>query len=142
VVQLGWKPSTSPPVLNLHFYTLSPCRLVDTRNAAGPYGGPALPPGGERIFTAIGHCGIPATAKAISINATVVTAPSPGNLAFYPGDLSAPNASNINFTNGQTRANNAVVKLAGSGSGSFAVRQATSPAGSTHVLVDVNGYFQ
>jgi hypothetical protein len=143
VVQLGWKPATSPPVVDLHFYTLTPCRLVDTRGTAGvPYGGPAIPPSQERIFTAIGHCGIPATAKAISINAAVVVAPGPGNLTFYPGDLSAPASSNINFTGGQTRANSAVVKLAGSGSGTFAIRQFTSPAGSTQVIVDVNGYFQ
>jgi hypothetical protein len=143
VVQLGWKPATSPPVLNLHFYTLSPCRLVDTRGTAGvPYGGPAVPPGGERIFQAINHCGIPPTAKAISINAAVVVAPGPGNLTFYPGDLSSPAASNLNFTAGQTRANSVVVKLAGSGSGTFAVHQFTLPAGNTHVIVDVNGYFQ
>jgi hypothetical protein len=142
VVQLGWKPSTSPPVLNLRFYSLTPCRLVDTRNAAGPYGGPGIPPSGERIFTAINRCGIPTTAKAISVNAAVVLAPGPGNLTFYPGDLSAPTASNINFTAGQTRANNAVVKLAGSGSGTFAIRQFTNPPGNTHVIVDVNGYFQ
>ncbi len=140
VVQLGWKPAVSPPVLNLRFYTVSPCRLLDTRNAAGPYGGPAIPPSSERIFQATGQCNIPSTAKAISINAAVVVAPGPGNLTFFPGDLSAPTASNINFTVGQTRANSAVVKL--SGSGAFAVRQFTSPAGSTHVIVDVNGYFQ
>ena len=49
VVQLGWKPATSPPVLNLRFYTVTPCRLVDTRDAAGPYGGPAIPPSGARV---------------------------------------------------------------------------------------------
>jgi hypothetical protein len=129
-------------VLNLRFYTLSPCRLLDTRNTAGPYGGPAIGPSQERIFKATGRCGIPDTAKAISINAAVVLAPGPGNLTFFPGDLSAPNASNINFTGGQTRANNAVVKLAGSGSGTFAVRQFTNPAGNTQVIVDVNGYFE
>ena len=142
VVQLGWKPSTSPPVLNLRFFTLTPCRLLDTRNAAGPYGGPAIAPSQERVFKATGRCGIPDTAKAVSINAAVVLAPGPGNLTFYPGDLSAPTASNINFTAGQTRANSAVVKLAGSGSGTFAVRQFTNPAGNTHVIVDVNGYFE
>ena len=143
VIQLGWKPSTSPPVVDLSFYTLTPCRLVDTRGAAGvPYGGPSLAPGGERIFTAIGRCGIPATAKALSINAAVVVAGAPGNVAFYPGDVSAPNVSNLNFGPGQTRANNAVVKLAGSGSGTFAVRQFTSPAANVNVIVDVNGYFQ
>jgi hypothetical protein len=142
VIQLGWKPATSPPVLNLRFYTVTPCRLVDTRNAPGPFGGPAIAPSRERIFQATGQCGIPATAKAISINAAVVVAPGPGNFTFYPGDLSAPAASNLNFTGGQTRANSAVVKLAGSGSGTFAVRQFTSPAGNTHLVVDVNGYFQ
>jgi hypothetical protein len=141
VVKLGWKPSTSPPVLNLNFHTLTPCRLVDTRGTAGvPYGGPAVPPGGERIFGAIGHCGIPPGAKALSINAAVVVAGASGNLSFYPGDLGPPNASNLNFTPGQTRANNAVVKL--SSSGAFAVSQFTIPAASVNVIVDVNGYFQ
>jgi hypothetical protein len=142
VVQLGWKPAPAPPVQNVRFYSLTPCRLVDTRNASGPYGGPAIPPNNERIFNTVGRCGIPASAKAISINATVVSPPGAGNFAFYPGDTSAPVASNINFTVGQTRANNAVVKLAGSGSGTFAVRQATGSGGSAHVVVDVNGYFQ
>jgi hypothetical protein len=142
VVQLGWKPASSPPVFNLRFYTLSPCRLLDTRNAAGPYGGPAIPPNAERIFNAFNRCGVPPTAKAISINATVVGPPGAGNFAFYPGDTSAPGASNINFTAGQTRANTAVVKLDGFGNGTFAVRQATGSGGSAHVVVDVNGYFQ
>ena len=34
------------------------------------------------------------------------------------------------------------MKLAGSGSGTFAIHQFTSPAGNTQVIVDVNGYFQ
>ncbi len=141
VVKLGWKPSTSPPVLNLSFHTLTPCRLVDTRGTAGvPYGDPSVPPGGERIFTATTRCGIPTTAKALSVNAAVVVAGASGNLSLYPGDLGAPNASNLNFTPGQTRANNAVVKL--SGSGAFAVSQFTIPAANVNVIIDVNGYFQ
>jgi hypothetical protein len=140
VVKLGWKPSTSPPVLNLSFHTLSPCRLFDTRDPGGPYGGPAVPPSGERIFKATGRCGIPDTAKAVSINAAVVVAGASGNLSFYPGDLAPPSASNLNFAPGQTRANNAVVKL--SGSGTFGVFQFTVPAASVNVIVDVNGYFQ
>jgi hypothetical protein len=141
VVQLGWRPP-SLPALDLRFYTLSPCRLVDTRGTAGvPYGGPALPSGVDRIFAAHTKCSIPATARAISINAAVVNAPGPGNLRFFPGDASAPTSSNANFTAGQTRANNAVVKLGGVG-GTFAVRQENTTGGATHVIVDVNGYFQ
>ena len=37
----GWQPS-APATGALDFYTLTPCRLLDTRNAAGPYGAPAL----------------------------------------------------------------------------------------------------
>ncbi len=32
------------------FYTVAPCRVFDTRNAAGPYGGPALAAGVSRTF--------------------------------------------------------------------------------------------
>jgi hypothetical protein len=44
--------STPPPPLS--FYTVTPCRLADTRNANGPLGGPALQPGAVRPFTLTG----------------------------------------------------------------------------------------
>jgi hypothetical protein len=50
-----------------------------------------------------------------------------------------PLASSINYSAGQTRANNAVVPL--DGAGRFAVR-CDQAAGSVHLLVDVNGYFE
>ncbi len=48
--------AAGPP---LDFYTLSPCRVVDTRNPAGPQGGPALPAHASRTFTLAGQCGVP-----------------------------------------------------------------------------------
>ena len=54
------------------FYTLSPCRVLDTRNQSGPLGGPALQPRATRTFdVAASACGIPAGAVAISANLTV-----------------------------------------------------------------------
>lgn len=47
--------------------------------AAGHYGGPAVFAGGERVVTAAGRCGVPASAKAVSLNATAVTPPAAGN---------------------------------------------------------------
>ena len=44
--------STPPPPLS--FYTVTPCRLADTRNANGPLGGPALQAGAVRPFTLTG----------------------------------------------------------------------------------------
>jgi hypothetical protein len=124
-----------------NFYTIVPCRVIDTRRPTGDLGGPALLGGGNRIFPAGGNCGIPPAAKAISINLTAVNPGAAGDLRFYPGDASVPNASAINFRAGLTRANNGILPLAANGDGSIAVR-ADMISGSVHLLVDVNGYFQ
>jgi len=122
------------------FYTLTPCRLVDTRNANGPSGGPVLPASGQRSFTLTGVCGVPATAKAISVNVAVTGPTASGFLKLYPGDGLAPLASSINFAAGQTRANNAILLLATDGSGSLRVQNGST--GAVHVILDVNGYFE
>jgi|GEM_PF-2538958 len=124
--------------LPLSFYTVTPCRLVDTRNANGPLGGPALQPGAIRPFTLTGICGVPATAKALSLNVTVTQPSAAGFLTLYPGGQPTPPTSSINYSLGQTRANNAVLPLE-DGTG---ILQIYSAGGSAHVILDVNGYFQ
>jgi hypothetical protein len=121
------------------FFTLPPCRVVDTRDAPGPHGGPALVAGGDRVFTVAGRCGVPASARAIAMNATVAGPGAAGNLRFYPGGASLPLASAINYAAGQTRGNNAIVPL--SPAGSLAVR-CTQASGTTHFILDVTGYFE
>jgi hypothetical protein len=130
-----------PPPPPADFYTLTPCRLADTRNAAGPKGGPALAAGAIRSFPATGGvCSIPSTAIAVSVNLTVVQPAASGHLTLYPGDAAGPPLmSNINFTPGVTRANNAIVLLATNG-GTINVKNG-SP-GSVHFVLDVNGYLQ
>jgi hypothetical protein len=121
------------------FYTLTPCRTIDTRTPPGPSGSPALAPGARRNFV-VTYCRVPGTAKAISVNVTVTGATAPGFVSLFPGDGSLPPSSTINFSAGQTRANDAVVPLAADGTGSMAVfNGAASPV---HFIVDVNGYFE
>ena len=121
------------------FYSLAPCRLVDTRLADGPYGGPALAPGLSRVVAAdAGGCGIPADARAVALNVTVVNAEAAGHLTVSEAGIGATDTSVLNFAAGQTRANNTVVEL--DGSGQFTVTNAS--AGSSHVVVDVSGYFR
>jgi hypothetical protein len=141
VVQLGWKPAASTGTGALDYYTVAPCRLLDTRNAFGPSGGPALASGSQRVVAAAGLCGVPATAKALALNITVVGAPGQGHVSLFPGDGAPGATSSINFGPGQTRANNAVAKLAASGSGTLGL-MSVSPAGPVHVILDVAGYFQ
>jgi hypothetical protein len=121
------------------FYTLSPCRIVDTRNAAGPYGGPALTANSDRSFVAWGRCGIPSGADAIALNVTVTGATSGGDFRIYPGGTSLPMASTINYAAGRTRANNGAYRLGSAGDLVVHVDQAS---GSAHLILDVSGYFE
>jgi hypothetical protein len=157
VVQLGWQPSTTQPVLATQFHTTTPCRLLDTRLAAGAYGYPPLWPAWTqaqrpgaaadylypnwRVVKAHGRCNIPAAARAVSVNVTVANTPAGGGfLSIFPGDQGPPATTTLNFGAGQNRANNMVVTLAASGSGTFAIRgHAAAPF---DVIVDVNGWFQ
>jgi Glycoside hydrolase family 44 len=123
------------------FYTLPPCRLIDTRNAAGPLGGPALAAGTPRSFDLAGQCGIPATARAVSVNVTVVSPSAAGYVVAYAGGGTAPVASLVNFASGQTRANNAIVPVSQDGKSTLAARAALT-SGTVQLVVDVNGYFQ
>jgi hypothetical protein len=129
----------SPPPA-LQFYTLTPCRLIDTRNAAGPLGGPALQPNVDRLFALAGVCGVPVDAKAVSINVTVTGGAALGDLRLYPGDQALPATSTINYNMGQTRGNNAVISLGQDGLGSLKVH--CTSAGAVSFILDINGYFK
>jgi hypothetical protein len=120
------------------FYTVTPCRLFDTRDVVSA---PALSGGGaERVFTATGKCGIPASARSIVINATVVGPTAAGWVALFAGNGTWPGVSTVNFGSGSTRGNNAVVGLATDGTGAIKARNGAS--GTVHLIVDVSGYFQ
>jgi hypothetical protein len=118
----------------LDYFGLPPCRIVDTRQA-----GPALAAGASRTFTAWNLCGIPPSARAVSINVTATGATAPGHLRLHPTDQQVPGTSALNFSAGQTRANNAILGLGSAGDFTIYCGMST---GSTHVVVDVTGYYQ
>jgi hypothetical protein len=122
------------------FYLLTPCRLIDTRNANGPYGGPSLNAGATRNFQVAGQCGIPADATSLSINVTSVSSASAGWLTLFPGPSGAPlpAVSTINYVTGKTRANNAILRVAADGT----INVFNSGPFGAHFIVDVNGYFK
>ena len=127
------------PELGQDFFTVTPCRVIDTRSAAGALGGPALVALADRTFVVAGTCGIPADAKAISVNIAVTGATSPGNIRLHPGGTAVPLVSSINFKAGQTRSNNGVVPLSALGELAAYLDQAS---GTAHLILDVNGYFK
>lgn len=126
----------------IQFYGLTPCRLVDTRDAPGPRGAPALAPAGtpDRSFPVTGVCNVPTDARALSLNVTVTNVTASGTLLLYRGDGVPTFASSINVRPGVTRANNSQTQLAIDASGTFKV-QNSSP-GTLDFIVDVNGYYR
>jgi len=129
-----------PPPVATGFYVLTPCRLIDTRNANGPYGGPAINANAARNVAVAGVCGIPAGSYSLSVNITAVGAASNGWLTLFPGPSGAsmPFVSTISYSSGRTLANNAVVRVGDDGTINI---YNSGPAG-IHCIVDVNGYFK
>jgi Right handed beta helix region len=121
------------------FYSVTPCRLIDTRGASGPYGGPALNANADRSFVTGGQCGVPPTAKAVAVNLTVTQPQALGDLRVYPGGGTLPNTSTMNYRAGQTRANNAIENL---GTQSDLVVRCVQGNGTVHFILDVTGYFE
>lgn len=125
--------------LPVFFVGVNPCRDVDTRQAPGPYGGPALTAGVPRNFsikTGAPCTGIAAGAVAYSLNITVTNTQGPGFILIYPQGGIQPLVSTVNYVAGQTIANAAIVP-AGTGGGITVVAGVSG----TDLIVDINGYF-
>ena len=121
----------TPP--SLSFFTVAPCRAADTRLAGGP-----IVAGADRTFTIAGICEVSMTARAVSLTVAVTQPTAQGNVRLFPAGSEAPLASTLNYATGQTRANNAVIEL--NLDGELTAR--CQPSGSTHLILDVNGYFE
>lgn len=128
-------PSSSS---TLAFYPLTPCRVVDTRNADGPLGGPFLQGGQERAFPVqSSNCQIPSSAQAYSMNFTVVpySGASLAYLTVWPTGEQQPVVSTLNNLTATIVANAALVPAGTSG------ELSVYPSNNTQLVVDIDGYF-
>jgi pseudomonalisin len=120
----------------LAFYPVTPCRVVDTRNAAGSLGGPSLAAGASRSFPMqSSNCNLPASAMAYSLNVTAIPNGPLGYLSLWPSGQSQPLVSTLNAPTGTVTANAAIVPAGSGGAVSVYVSNASD------VVLDVNGYF-
>jgi hypothetical protein len=119
----------------MRYIPVTPLRVVDTRNAAGSFGGPSISAGGSRSFLIPNADGaIPAGALAYSINVTVVPGGALQSLTVYPTGGTQPSFPLLS-SDGRVKAQAAIVQ-AGTG-GAITV----AASNNTDVIVDVNGYF-
>ena len=125
------------------FFSITPCRVADTRNPNGVFGGPALASNTTRNYPIRGQCGIPLTAQAAVFNFTVVQAPTDGNLIVYPAGGAVPNTSVLNWAAGEFAVGNgAIIQLAGSTNDISVYPNMPAGAPSINFVIDTTGYFQ
>ncbi len=122
--------------VGLQFVPVTPCRVIDTRNANGAFGGPFLAGGSTRaVPIQSSPCGIPASAQAYSLNTTVVPRTSTlGYLTVWPAGQAQPAVSTLNSPDGSVLANATIVPAGAGGVDVFATND-------TDLLIDINGYF-
>ena len=122
------------------YNSVPPCRVVDTRNAIGTNGGPILTENTQRDFRIRGNCGVPSTAKAVSINLAVTQATATSWIALWPSNQARPaDFSSINFNGSQPALSNGAIVALSTNTNDLSVYNRW---GSVHVIIDVTGYFQ
>lgn len=128
----------APSSSGLNFYAVTPCRILDTRNLAGPFGGPSILGATARSFAlSSGACDLPAfpTEQAYSLNMTVAPQGRLDYLTAWPTGINQPFVSTLNAIDGQVVANAAIVPSGATGSiNAFATN-------TTDIVIDTNGYF-
>jgi hypothetical protein len=123
------------PSCGLRFVPVTPCRIADTRNPNGPFGGPFLSGGSSRGFVIPSSaCGIPSTAQAYSLNFTVVPKAKLAFLTTFPCGQPLPLASTLN-SDGRIKAVAGIVPAGTDGS------ICTFVTDDTDLILDINGYF-
>ena len=116
------------------YNAVTPVRALDSRTGAG-WSGP-LVQGAPRALQVAGTTGVPASADAVVLNVTATGGSANSFLTVYPEGGSVPNASNLNFSAGETIPNLVTVKLGAGGKVSFA-----NAVGAVDVVADLVGYF-
>ena len=120
----------------LRFVPITPCRVADTRDATGAFGGPNLSGGATRAFNIpASACNIPVTALAYSLNVAVVPSGPLGYLTLWPTGQTQPLVSTLNSLDGRVKSNAAIVPAGTGGSINVFASNATA------AVLDINGYF-
>jgi hypothetical protein len=152
-------PLDLQPEVRSSVYTVSPCRLVDTRNAdprLSKFSGDGIAPGETVSFYVTGFniagqggvsdCGVPPNATGIFANVTAIRprgSGASGYLTLYPYGEDRPNISTINYTADITsRANGVLLPLCNSAAATcdYDLNIYNHIGLAVHLVIDVAGY--
>jgi Regulator of chromosome condensation (RCC1) repeat len=119
----------------------APARVMDTRSPDGHtvdgkfQASGRIPAGATSQLTVAGRADIPLTAATVALNVTVAGAGGDGFLIVFPCGAPVPDASNVNFVDGQTVANAVLAKV---GTGGKICLYSSAPV---DAIVDITWYF-
>ncbi len=125
-----YAPGTGDP-----FVALAPSRVLDSRTGTGGYSSP-WGPGQISGLTVDGVSPVPSNATAVVLNLTVTNPTGSSYVTVWPAGMALPNASNINFTAGQTIADLVTVQV-----GTGGIIALYNQLGHTDLIADVVGYY-
>jgi hypothetical protein len=118
----------APGTGGLSLYTVTPCRVIDTRNGTGVFKGVLTIP----VETSV--CAAPAAAKAYVLNGTVVPSGGLGYLSLWAAGTTQPVVSTLNASDGAITSNMAIVPTNNGSVDAFA-------SDLTQLILDLSGYF-
>lgn len=126
------------------YTAVNPVRLLDSRPGVlgaseGDFGVDGrttpIPSNASMRMSVRGIAGVPADATAVVLNLTAVAPTAAAHLTVYPNGV-RPATSNVNFARGETVAVNVTATVAADGKVTI-----YNAAGSTHVVVDLAGWY-
>lgn len=131
------------PSVGLVFNSLTPCRIIDTRDSHGGMG--PIIGGSQRDFSVVGVCDIPSgAAKALMINIAATNATGMGNLraCAYPKPVPFAAFLNYGIAPGLNSISNAgIIPICDTDTHSCPLDLRIWVSETTDVVVDVMGYF-
>ena len=132
----GWFAGVTTPAVGA-FNSLTPTRVLDTRNGTGTSTG-AVAAGGTVVLDVEGQGGIPATGvAAVVLNVTATQPSASGFITVYGDGTARPLASNLNFVAGQTVPNLVVAPVGSDGE----VDLYNGSGGTVQLVADASGWF-
>jgi hypothetical protein len=118
----------APGTGGYNLYTVTPCRVLDTRKVAGAFTGELT----VKVNTSA--CAPPTTAQAYVFNATVVPTGDLGYLTLWPDEEAQPVVSTLNAEDGAITSNMAIAPNLDGETDAYA-------SGTTQLVLDISAYF-
>jgi hypothetical protein len=119
----------APPTSGgLSLYTVSPCRVLDTRSQGGAFTGT------KTVAVQTSSCNVSASAQAYVLNATVLPSGGLDYLTLWANGGTQPNVSTLNALDGAVTSNMAIVPTSNGKINAFA-------SDKTQLLLDISSYF-